>query len=64
MVKEDGKNEPVMIVINTGEETETVSIKDTGYTTLSGVLNTSEEDVVLKDGQLTVPAYDIAVLTK
>ena len=64
MVKEDGRNEPVMIVINTGEEPETIRITGTEFGTLSAVLNATEEPVVLDNGNLTVPGYGIAVLTK
>lgn len=54
----------VLIAMNLCEEEQQIEISSLGEFTLSAVLNTSEEDIVLKDGTLTVPAFSIAVLTQ
>lgn len=54
----------ICIVFNTSEKTKKVDISSLSYSTLSAVLNTSNKEVTLENGILTIPAFDIAVLEK
>ncbi len=58
--------QPVMIAINMSGETQIVDLApgNQPMRKLSGVLTTSEEEVVVKDDTLTLPAYGIAILTE
>jgi glycosidase len=55
------EDETVTVVLNLSEEAAEIE-KETG--TLAGTLNTSTEEVTLKDGTLTVPAMTIAICTE
>ena len=57
-----GKN--VCIIINTSEKKQTISLDSIKYHTLKGVLTTSKTEVKLKDKQLALPPFAIAVLTE
>ena len=55
----------VMIVINTSGSPQTVDLSgQKDYDTLSSVLTTTAENITLDGNKLTLPAYDIAVLTQ
>ena len=58
--------ESVLIVINSTEEAQTLSLsgEGAGFENLSGVLTVSEEEVRLEDGQLILPPFGIALLTR
>ena len=64
MIRDDGEHEAVLIAFNVSEQSCTMDVGSTGYTVLSGTLNTSTEYAEVKDGVLTLPAYTVAVLTK
>ena len=59
---EDKNNSPVLIVFNTGEESQTIDLSSVPYQTLSAVLTVSEEAVKLSGSQLTLPPFALAVL--
>ena len=61
----DGKYETVTVVINTGAEATDVTLSDLGddSLSLSAVLLTGEDEVTVKDGKVTMPAYSVAVFT-
>ncbi len=62
--KDDGVHEPVLLVINVTDQTETADLSSLGeFTKLSAVLNTSEEKIVYDHGNMTMPPFSIAVLT-
>ena len=62
--KDDGKDTPVLIVINVTDQEEKADLSSmSGYTKLAAVLNTSEEKIVFENGNITMPAYSIAVIT-
>ena len=52
----------VLIIINASSEEQQVDLSSLDYTTLSSVLNTSNQEVKLEGNTLTIPSYDIAVL--
>ncbi len=58
--------DPVMIAINTSSEEVTVKIPEMycDYSLLAGTLNTSSDKITYRSGTLTLPAYDVAVITK
>lgn len=61
--------EPVTIVVNTSDETKTLDLSKAGdhAHTLAAVLNAgagAQDNVTLEGGRLTIPAKDIAILTK
>ena len=62
---DDSDLEPILILINTSEESVTVTLNGEAseYTELSAVLTVSAEEVVLDGSQLTLPSFGIAVLT-
>ncbi len=64
-IKEAEGFEPVMIAINTSSEKVSLSIPDeySGYDVLAGTLNTSSDKVSLRSGVLTLPAYDVAIIS-
>ena len=57
--------ESVLIVINTSDQAQTLSLSGEGEScgSLSGVLTVSEEEVLLDGKELTLPPFGIAVLT-
>ena len=63
--KETAGEEPVLIVINLSHEVQNCDLNDSlaKEFDLVAVLNTSEEDILFKDGELQIPAFSIAVLT-
>ncbi len=56
-------NTPVLIVINTSAEMQTVDVSSLSYSELSAVLAVSYEEAVLTGGTLELPGYFVAVLT-
>ena len=54
----------VVIVINTGDEEETVDAGALPYTNLAAVLNVSEDVVTVTDTEIRMPAHGIAVFTE
>ena len=64
MTREDpeGRYEPVEIFINSTENPSSVDISTSSYSELSAVLTVSDEDIVLKDGVLTLPPFGICVM--
>ena len=56
-------NTPVLIVINTSSEAQTVDVSALSYSQLSAVLAVSYEEATLSNGTLELPGYFIAVLT-
>ncbi|MBO6157710.1 MAG: hypothetical protein J6P72_00455 [Firmicutes bacterium] len=60
----DSSFDPVMIVFNTSENSQTIDLSGIEYQTLAAVLTVSEENVSLSEGKLTLPAFGLAVLTE
>ncbi|MBR1440132.1 MAG: hypothetical protein IJ589_02800, partial [Lachnospiraceae bacterium] len=56
----------ILILINTGSETESVTLSGSAieFQTLSAVLLTGEDVVTAEDKTVTLPAMSIAVMTK
>ena len=65
-LKEAEGYEPVLIAINFSNEKVVIEIPDgySSYSVLGGVLNTSKDKIKLGGGKITLPAYDIAVITE
>ena len=65
-LKEAEGCEPVLIAINFSNEKVVIEIPDgySSYSVLGGVLNTSKDKIKLGGGKITLPAYDIAVITE
>ena len=65
-LKEAEGCEPVLIAINFSSEKVTIEIPDaySSYSVLGGVLNTSKDKIKLSSGKITLPAYDIAIITE
>jgi glycosidase len=64
----DGKEnspESVLIVINTSDQAQKVSLSGEGeaFESLSGLLTVSEEEALLDGKELTLPPFGIAILT-
>ena len=64
-LKEAEGCEPVLIAINFSTEKVSIDIPDaySSYSVLGGVLNTSKDKIKLGSGKVTLPAYDIAIIT-
>ena len=64
MPVDSGEQEGIAILINTGEESQTLDLSrsDLKYRTLAAVLTVSEEPVVLEGDSLTLPPFGIAVI--
>ena len=56
-------NTPVLIVINTSSEAQSVDVSSLSYDELSAVLAVSYEEATLRGGTLELPPYFVAVLT-
>lgn len=54
----------VCLVINLSKKKKTVDLSKTEFKELSGTLNVSKARVEMKDGKITIPSYDIALITK
>ena len=65
VTRKDSEGNKVLIVINTAEKAVTVDLSaaDTGCGCLSAMLLVGEEQALLEDNLLTMPAFGIAVLT-
>ena len=63
MVKE-WKGKKVMLVLNLSKKTEKVDLSGSGFDKLAAVLNVSTAEVKYEKKTLTIPSYDIAVLTE
>ena len=65
-LKEAEGYESVIIAINTSSVGVRLEIPEeySDYTILAGTLNTSSDSITLKSGILTLPGYDVAILTK
>ena len=64
LIKEREGCKAVMLVINLGPETKAIAVTEPGFDTLSAVLNTNEDKILLEDGTITIPSMSIAVLTQ
>ena len=64
-LKEAEGFEPVLIAINFSSEDVAIEITEnySSYSVLGGVLNTSKDKIKLGGGKVTLPAYDIAIIT-
>ena len=63
--EDTGNTGDVLIVINTGSETEKFDLSDVSeYKNLAAILTVNKDKVTCKNGKLTLPAYGIAILTK
>lgn len=62
----EGSYEPVEIVINLSETEQTIALPDNGFTELGDALSVSAEysSYQVKDQELTLPPYGIAILVK
>lgn len=58
------KGEGTCLVINLSKKKRTIDLSKTGFNKLSGTLNVSEARVKMKDGKVSLPSYDIALITK
>ena len=54
----------VMIIINTSENEETVSLNELPFHELKAVLNTGADEVRIDNEELILPPFGIAVMTK
>ncbi|MBP1585069.1 MAG: alpha-amylase [Lachnospiraceae bacterium] len=65
-LKEAEGYESVIIAINTSSVGVRLEIPEeySDYSVLAGTLNTSSDNITLKSGILTLPGYDVAILTK
>ncbi len=65
-LKEAEGYESVIIAINTSSVGVRLEIPEeySDYTILAGTLNTSSDNITLKSGILTLPGYDVAILTR
>ena len=66
MFREAEGEERVLLIINTSENTHEIDLRgECGeYTMLAGTVQSSEEEISITDGILTLPPYDIAVLCR
>ena len=62
--KDDGEDEPVLIVMNINDQPGRIDLGKSEYGRLAAVLTVNEERITLDRGALGLPAYGVAVLTK
>ncbi len=62
----DEGDKEIYILVNTSEEEKTITLSNTECDgcSLSGVLITSESEVILDGAGITLPAFSVAILTK